>query len=67
MTAHVSIVMFRYMILSVFQRQDGDHRALGELFFVMLTELEDSTFHHSMMVLVEAMFHYSNFLCPTYP
>ena len=55
-TAHVSIVMVRYMILSVFQRQDEDHRALGELFFVMLTELEDITFHQSMMVLVEAMF-----------
>ena len=54
-TAHVSIVMVRYMILSVFQRQDEDHRALGELFFVMLTELEDITFHQSMMVLVESM------------
>ena len=56
MTAHVAIVMVRYMILSVFQRQDEDHRALGELFFVMLTELEDITFDHSMMILVEAMF-----------
>lgn len=56
MTAHVAIVMVRYMILSVFQRQDEDHRALGELFFVMLTELEDITFNHSMMILVEAMF-----------
>lgn len=48
--------MVRYMILSVFQRQDEDQRALGELFYVMLTELEDITFHHSMMILVEAMF-----------
>lgn len=53
--AHVAIVMLRYMILSVFQRQDEHHRALGELFFVMLTELEDITFNHSMMILVEAM------------
>ena len=56
MTAHVAIVMVRYMILSVSQREDEDQRALGELFFVMLTELEDITFQHSMMVLVEAMF-----------
>ena len=56
MTAHVAIVMVRYMILSVFQRQDEDQRALGELFYVMLTELEDITFHQSMMILVEAMF-----------
>ena len=56
MTAHVAIVMVRYMILSVFQRQDQDQRALGELFHVMLTELEDITFQHSMMILVEAMF-----------
>ena len=55
MAAHVAIVMLRYMILSVFQRQDEHHRALGELFFVMLTELEDITFNHSMMILVEAM------------
>lgn len=56
MTAHVSIVMVRYMILSMFQRQNEDHRALGELFYVMLTELEDITFRHSMMILMEAMF-----------
>ena len=56
MTAHVAIVMVRYMILSVFQREDEDQRALGELFFVMLTELEDITLQHSMMILVEAMF-----------
>ena len=55
MTAHVAIVMVRYMIPSVFQRQDEDHRTLIELFFVMLTELEDITFDHSM-ILVEAMF-----------
>ena len=45
MTAHVAIAMVRYMILSVFQRQDEDQRALGELFYVMLAELEDITFH----------------------
>ena len=56
MTAHVAIAMVRYMILSVFQRQDEDQRALGELFYVMLAELEDITFHQSMMILVEAMF-----------
>lgn len=56
MTAHVAVVFTRYMILSVAQRKDEDHRALGELFYIMLTELEDITFTRSMMILVEAMF-----------
>lgn len=56
MTAHVAVVFVRYMILSVEQRKDEDHRALGELFYVMLTELEDITFNKSMMIMVEAMF-----------
>ncbi|MGN0735923.1 MAG: transposase [Anaerovoracaceae bacterium] len=51
-----AIVMVRCMILSIFQRQDQDQRALGELFYVMLTELEDITFQHSMLILLEAMF-----------
>ena len=55
MTAHVASVMTRYMILSVYQRQDEDHRALGELFFLILKELEDITFHESMMIILEAM------------
>ena len=56
MTAHVAIVFTRYMILSVFQRHDEDKRALGELFYLMMAELEDITFNESMMILVEAMF-----------
>lgn len=55
MTAHVASVMVRYMILSVYQRQDEDHRALGELFYLLLTELEDITFYESMMIIVEVM------------
>jgi hypothetical protein len=56
MTAHVAVVFTRYMILSVSQRKDEDHRALGELFYILMTELEDITFSKSMMILVEAMF-----------
>lgn len=56
MTAHIAIVFTRYMILSVSQRKDEDHRALGELFYTILTELEDITFSKSMMILIEAMF-----------
>ncbi|MBR0343421.1 MAG: hypothetical protein IJH64_14455 [Oscillospiraceae bacterium] len=44
------------MILSVSQRKDEDQRALGELFYLIVTELEDITFNRSMMILVEAMF-----------
>ncbi|MBP3896683.1 MAG: transposase [Mogibacterium sp.] len=56
MTAHVAIVFTRYMILSVSQRRDEDQRALGELFYLIMTELEDITFSRYMMILVEAMF-----------
>ena len=56
MTAHVAVVFTRYMIMSVAQRKDEDHRSLGELFYIFMTELEDITFTKSMMIIIEAMF-----------
>ena len=44
MTANVAVVFTRYMIMSVAQRKDEDHRSLGELFYMYMTELEDITF-----------------------
>ena len=34
---------------------DEDQRALGELFYLIMTELEDITFRESMMIILEAM------------
>ena len=55
LTAHVSIVFARYMFLSVYQRKDEDERTIGEIFYVLLQEMEDITFQHSLFILVEAM------------
>ena len=55
LTAHVAIVFARYMYLSVYQRKDQDERTIGEIFYVLLQEMEDITFQHSLFILVEAM------------
>ncbi|WP_036613334.1 IS4 family transposase [Oribacterium sp. P6A1] len=55
LTAHVAIVFTRYMYLSVYQRKDQDERTIGEIFYVLLSEMEDISFQHSMFILIEAM------------
>ena len=55
LTAHVSIVFTRYMILSVEKRVDEDDRTLGELFFLISDELQDITFHKSLSIIVQAL------------
>ena len=55
LTAHVAMVFARYMLLSVYQRKDEDQRTIGEMFYVLLQEMEDVTFQHSLFLLVEAM------------
>lgn len=54
MTAYVSIVFTRYMLLSVEKRIDEDDRTAGELFYLLCDELEDITFSHSMSLIVQA-------------
>ena len=54
MTAYVSIVFTRYMLLSVEKRIDEDDRTAGELFFLMCDELQDITFSHSMSIIAQA-------------
>ena len=54
MTAHVSIVFTRYMVLSVEKRLNEDDRTVGELFFIMADELQDITFNQSMTIIVKA-------------
>lgn len=55
MTAHVAIVFTRYMLLSISKRDSEDDRTIGEIFYLMVSEMADLTFNHSMMIIVEAM------------
>lgn len=54
LTAHVSIVFTRYMLLSVEKRLNEDDRTVGELFFFMADELQDITFNQSMAIIAQA-------------
>ena len=55
LTAHVSMVFTRYMLLSVAKRDNEDDRTLGELFYLMVEEVAGMTYHESMQIIVEAM------------
>ena len=55
LTAHTSIVMVRYMLLALEQRKSVDDRSFGELFMLVVDELADMTFSHSMQLIVAAM------------
>lgn len=54
LTAHVSIVFVRYMLLSVEKRTDEDDRTTGELFWLIADELQDITFNESLKLVVQA-------------
>ena len=55
LTAHVSIVFTRYMLLAVSKRDNEDDRTLGELFYIMIAEVADITYQESMQIIIEAM------------
>ena len=55
LTAHVSIVFVRYMLLAVAKRDNEDERSLGELFYLMVSEVADLSFKESMLLIVSAM------------
>ena len=55
LTAHLVIVNVRYMMLSVFQRANTDHRSLGELFYLYVQEAAEITFDHSMKLIMIAL------------
>ena len=55
MTAHVSIVMTRYMLLTVEKRTNEDDRSVGELFFFITDELADITFNSALVLIVDAL------------
>lgn len=55
LTAHVSIVFTRYMLLSVAQRRNEDEKTICELFFCLADELDDITFSQSMRIIMDAL------------
>ncbi len=55
LTAHVSIVFTRYMMLSVTQRCNTDDKTICELYFRLMDELDDITFSQSMRIIIDAL------------
>ena len=55
LTAHTTVVFVRYILLALEQRGATDQRTFGELFLVMVDELADISFSHSLCLILEAM------------
>jgi len=55
LTAHVAIVITRYLMIAMEQRRNEDERTLGEIFFYFTDELRDITFGESFQIIVTAM------------
>lgn len=55
LTAHVAIVLTRYMLLALTGRQNQDLRTMGEIFFFLTDELSDITFAYAFGIILQAM------------
>ena len=55
MTAHVSIVLARYMMLSLEQRRKIDKRSIGELFYVSCDELQDLHYMDALIMILKKL------------
>ena len=55
LTAHLAIANVRYMMLSIFQRENTDDRSIGELFWLYAQEVAEITFEHSMQLVMIAL------------
>ncbi len=55
LNAHVAIIFTRYMMLSVAGRKNTDEKTLCELFFCLMDEMDDITFHQSMRIIIDAL------------
>ncbi|WP_343032789.1 IS4 family transposase [Anaerotalea alkaliphila] len=53
-SAHVSIVFSRYILLAVENRKETDQRSFGELFYSVTDEMEDITLQEAMLMLMQA-------------
>lgn len=56
LTAHVTIVFARYLMIALEQRRDKDLRTLGQIFYFLTDELADITFIESAAVILKALF-----------
>ena len=55
LTAYVSIVFTRYMLIAVETRTNNDGRTGGEIFFMLCDEIEDISFNKSLMLIFQAV------------
>ena len=55
MTAHVSVVLAKYMLLSLEQRRKIDKRSIGELFYVSCDELQDLQYMDAMVMVLKKL------------
>lgn len=55
MIAHTSIVMVRYMMLAVENRNNQDVRTMGELFFLAFDELQDIQFSEALRLILDIL------------
>jgi len=55
MTAHTAIVMTRYIILAVENRNNQDARTMGELFFLVFDELQDIQFSEALKIILDIL------------
>ncbi|MBZ9632939.1 hypothetical protein [Clostridium sp. FP1] len=55
MIAHTTIVMTRYIMLAVENRNNKDERTMGELFFLIHDELQDVNFSEVLRVILDIL------------
>ena len=53
MTAHVSIVLTRHILLSLEQRRKVDKRSIGELFYISCDELQDLQYIDALIMALK--------------
>lgn len=52
LSAHLAIVLTRYILLSLENRENKDERSIGELFYISCKELEEISFAFVFELLV---------------
>ena len=55
MTAHVSIVLAKYMLLSLEQCRKVDKRSIGELFYISCDELQDLQYMDALIMVLKKL------------
>lgn len=55
MIAHTSVVMVRYIMLAVENRNNQDARTMGELFFLAFDELQDVKFSEALKLILDIL------------